>query len=420
MKRLAAAARPALVGRHGRRPGAGARPPEAPPSPCLRPGHREEPHRPGARARARAATRTAAQGRRDPFVSLLKPVVRIAGRASGGRAWRASSSRRSRSRGSSRTRKGYIAMLLGTDGKSYFVQGRSAAVRRGHHRHRRRDRDLPAGGDGSALDREEAGTSRRPCIRPRRAGNESQAGGRAVAGDRWRSGSSPAPRRRRGPRPADHHRDPAGEPTTRSTRLVVDVHRARRLHLLQPGSADPGGRHPGGGRRRKVPSRINVGTREVESVRVTSMARARRAQPRPARGPPGQPRALPDLLQGHDAEPGVRARPRPRRPTPAHGRRAPRRPRPRRPRRRGAARAGGPRAEPPRRDREHAAPAPPRRAVIARPRRAPPAPGVAHRRRDARPTRTASSRSTSRPTARSSTRTSSSATPTVSSSTSRT
>ena len=59
-----------------------------------------------------------------------------------------------------------------------------------------------------------------------------------------------------------------------------------------------------------VPSRINVATREVESDPGDRQRARRRAQPRPPRDPPGQPRALPDLLEGQDAEPGVRARPR--------------------------------------------------------------------------------------------------------------
>ena len=54
-------------------------------------------------------------------------------------------------------------------------------------------------------------------------------------------------------------------------------------------------------------SRIDVGTPEVESLRLTQMARGGRPQPGAHRGPPREPRAVPDLLEGSGLASGLRA-----------------------------------------------------------------------------------------------------------------
>ena len=69
----------------------------------------------------------------------------------------------------------------------------TAALRRRDHRDRRHHRELPAGGHGPAVAREDAGPEEEPCIRPRRRGNESQARWGAW---RWSSSRRSAPRRR--------------------------------------------------------------------------------------------------------------------------------------------------------------------------------------------------------------------------------
>ena len=162
-----------------------------------------------------------------------------------------------------------------------------------------------------------------------------------------------------------------------------------------------------------VPSRINVATREVESVRRERQRGRRRPQPRPARDPAGEPGALPDLLEGQDAPPRLRAG--------AHGGLGAARGAGRRAAR--AARGGaGPEPEP--QPPGRAGPGRPRRPRAARApddrRRRPLAPRVADPLRRLPARTTGRSRSRSRPTARCATRTSSSATRTASCSTSRT
>jgi Tfp pilus assembly protein PilP len=62
------------------------------------------------------------QGRRDPFVSLLKPVSADQGVKTRRPGMEGFLIQEVALKGIVRTRKGYTAMLLGTDGKSYFVQ----------------------------------------------------------------------------------------------------------------------------------------------------------------------------------------------------------------------------------------------------------------------------------------------------------
>lgn len=61
------------------------------------------------------------QGRRDPFVSLLKPVSADQGARTRRPGMEGFLIQEVALKGIVRTPKGYIAMLLGTDGKSYFV-----------------------------------------------------------------------------------------------------------------------------------------------------------------------------------------------------------------------------------------------------------------------------------------------------------
>jgi len=62
------------------------------------------------------------QGRRDPFVSLLKPVSADQGVKTRRPGMEGFLIQEVALKGIVRTPKGYTAMLLGTDGKSYFVQ----------------------------------------------------------------------------------------------------------------------------------------------------------------------------------------------------------------------------------------------------------------------------------------------------------
>jgi Tfp pilus assembly protein PilP len=62
------------------------------------------------------------QGRRDPFVSLLKPVSADQGVKTRRPGMEGFLIQEVALKGIVRTQKGYTAMLLGTDGKSYFVQ----------------------------------------------------------------------------------------------------------------------------------------------------------------------------------------------------------------------------------------------------------------------------------------------------------
>jgi type IV pilus assembly protein PilP len=61
------------------------------------------------------------QGRRDPFVSLLKPVSADQGARTRRPGMEGFLIQEVALKGVVRTPKGYTAMLLGTDGKSYFV-----------------------------------------------------------------------------------------------------------------------------------------------------------------------------------------------------------------------------------------------------------------------------------------------------------
>ena len=61
------------------------------------------------------------QGRRDPFVSLLKPVSADQGARTRRPGMEGFLIQEVALKGIVRTPKGYTAMLLGTDGKSYFV-----------------------------------------------------------------------------------------------------------------------------------------------------------------------------------------------------------------------------------------------------------------------------------------------------------
>jgi type IV pilus assembly protein PilP len=62
------------------------------------------------------------QGRRDPFVSLLKPVSADQGVKTRRPGMEGFLIQEVALKGIVRTPRGYTAMLLGTDGKSYFVQ----------------------------------------------------------------------------------------------------------------------------------------------------------------------------------------------------------------------------------------------------------------------------------------------------------
>jgi len=62
------------------------------------------------------------QGRRDPFVSLLKPVSADQGVKTRRPGMEGFLIQEVALKGIVRTPKGYIAMMLGTDGKSYFVK----------------------------------------------------------------------------------------------------------------------------------------------------------------------------------------------------------------------------------------------------------------------------------------------------------
>ena len=62
------------------------------------------------------------QGRRDPFVSLLKPIGPDRGSGQRKPGMEGFLIQEVALKGIVRTPKGYTAMLLGTDGKSYFVQ----------------------------------------------------------------------------------------------------------------------------------------------------------------------------------------------------------------------------------------------------------------------------------------------------------
>ena len=62
------------------------------------------------------------QGRRDPFVSLLKPCPADQGARTRRPGMEGFLIQEVALKGIVRTPKGYIAMLLGTDGKSYFVK----------------------------------------------------------------------------------------------------------------------------------------------------------------------------------------------------------------------------------------------------------------------------------------------------------
>jgi Tfp pilus assembly protein PilP len=62
------------------------------------------------------------QGRRDPFVSLLKPVGPDSGPAKRRPGMEGFLIQEVALKGIVRDRTGYIAILLGTDGKSYFVR----------------------------------------------------------------------------------------------------------------------------------------------------------------------------------------------------------------------------------------------------------------------------------------------------------
>jgi Tfp pilus assembly protein PilP len=63
-----------------------------------------------------------AQGRRDPFVSLLKPVSADQGAKTRRPGLEGLLIQEVALKGIVKDQKGYIAMLLGTDGKSYFVR----------------------------------------------------------------------------------------------------------------------------------------------------------------------------------------------------------------------------------------------------------------------------------------------------------
>jgi type IV pilus assembly protein PilP len=62
------------------------------------------------------------QGRRDPFVSLLKPVSADQSQRQRERGMRGFLIQEVALKGIVKDRGGYIAILLGTDGKSYFVR----------------------------------------------------------------------------------------------------------------------------------------------------------------------------------------------------------------------------------------------------------------------------------------------------------
>ena len=63
-----------------------------------------------------------AQGRRDPFVSLLKPVTPSPGPARARPGMEGFLIQEVALKGIVKDSKGFTAMLLGTDGKSYFVK----------------------------------------------------------------------------------------------------------------------------------------------------------------------------------------------------------------------------------------------------------------------------------------------------------
>ena len=119
--------------------------------------------------------------------------------------------------------------------------------------------------------------SRRRCIRPRRLGNESQAA-LGPPDDVARSAAATAPawrRDRSSPRPSPNIRQESDGPIHSPRCVECTGPLAYTYYSPDPltlvvdiPEVDAS----------QVPARINVGTKEVESVRVTSMARGRRPQ----------------------------------------------------------------------------------------------------------------------------------------------